>query len=129
MRHRLAAAILLLYPRRVRKRHGPEIVSLVDDLIAAEGRSRHRVFMRLAVDGLVQRVASTATIWTVAAVLAATSSGALAVSDLAAARPFHAVTRTGHAVAVGRHTQGTPDRRSHLASRRSALTLARFSPR
>ena len=39
MRHRLTGAILLLYPRRVREGHGPEIVALIDDLIAHEGRS------------------------------------------------------------------------------------------
>ena len=65
MRHRLTGAILLLYPRRVRKGHGPEIVALIDDLVAHEGSSRVRLFVRLAVDGLVQRVASTATVWTV----------------------------------------------------------------
>ena len=65
MRHRLTGAILLLYPRRVRKGHGPEIVALIDDLIAHEGRSRTRLFIRLAADGLVQRIASTATAWTV----------------------------------------------------------------
>ena len=76
MRRRLTGAILLLYPRRVRERHGPEIVALIEDLIAHEGRSRTGLFIRLAVDGLVQRIASTATVWTVAAVLVATSFGA-----------------------------------------------------
>ena len=85
MRHRLTGAILLLYPRRVREGHGPEIVALIDDLVAHEGRSRARLFIGLAVDGLVQRVASTATVWTVVAVLLATSFGGLAVSDFAAA--------------------------------------------
>jgi hypothetical protein len=85
MRRRFTGAILLLYPRRVRKGHGPEIMVLIDDLIAHEGRSRTGLFIRLAADGLVQRIASTATVWTVVAVLAATSFGGLAVSGFAAA--------------------------------------------
>jgi hypothetical protein len=105
MRHRVTGAILLLYPRRVRKRHGPEIVALIDDLIAHEGRSRSGLFIRLAVDGLVQRVASTATVWTVVAVLAATSFGGLAVSDFAAANATRqGVARTVHTVAPRCHT-------------------------
>lgn len=99
MRHRLAGAILLLYPRRVREGHGPEILSLLDDLIAHEGRSRAGLFMRLALDGMVQRIASTATAWTVVAVLVTTSFGGLAVSNFAAANAFHVAPRTGHAVA------------------------------
>ena len=46
MRHRLTEAILLLYPRRVRERHGPEMTALIDDLIAHEGRSRTGLFTR-----------------------------------------------------------------------------------
>ncbi len=103
MRHRLTAAILLLYPRRVRERHGPEIVTLIDDLVAHERRSRAGLFIRLAVDGLVQRIASTATAWTVVAVLAATSFGGLAVSDFAAANAFHVAPRAVHTVAPARH--------------------------
>ena len=96
MRHRLTGAILLLYPRRVREGHGPEIVALIDDLVAHEGRSRAGLFIGLAVDGLVQRVASTATVWTVVAVLLATSFGGLAVSDFAAANATtKAVPRSG----------------------------------
>jgi hypothetical protein len=96
MRHRLTGAILLLYPCRVREGHGPEIVALIDDLIAHEGRSRTGLFIRLAVDGLVQRIASTATVWTVSAVLAATSFGGLAVSDFAAADAPQVAPRTVH---------------------------------
>ncbi len=99
MRHRLTGAILLLYPRRVREGHGPEIVALIDDLIAHEGRSRTGLFIRLAVDGLVQRIASTATVWTVVAVLVATSFGDLAVSDFAAANALQVVPRTARTVA------------------------------
>jgi hypothetical protein len=107
MRHRLTGAILLLYPRRVREGHGPEIVALIDDLIAHEGRSRTGLFLRLAVDGLVQRIASTATVWTVVAVLVATSVGGLAVSDLAAATALQGVPRTVHTVAPPWRTHQT----------------------
>jgi hypothetical protein len=137
MRHRLTDAILLLYPRRVREGHGPEIIALIDDLIAHEGRSRTGLCIRLAVDGLVQRIASTATVWTVAAVLAATSFGGLAVSDFAAAKAHQVVPRTVHTVAPAGHTDRTPHHapRSHRSSHRSAgikarrLTSVRFSPR
>ena len=108
MSNRLTGAILLLYPRRVREAHGPEIVSLIDDLIAHEGRSRTGLFIRLAVDGLVQRIASTATVWTVVAVLAATSFGDLAISDFAAASAHQGVPRTAHTIAPARHARRTP---------------------
>jgi hypothetical protein len=104
MSNRLTGAILLLYPRRVRKAHGLEIAALIDDLIAHEGRSRTALFIRLAVDGLVQRVASTATVWTAVAVLAATSFGGLVISDLAAASAHQGVPRTVHTIAPARHT-------------------------
>jgi hypothetical protein len=107
MRHRLTDAILMLYPRRVRKGHGPEILALIDDLIAHEGRSPAGLFIRLAVDGLSQRVASTATVWTLVAVLAATSFGGLAVSDFAAASADPGVPRTPHTPAPA------PASRSH----------------
>jgi hypothetical protein len=137
MRHRLTGAILLLYPRRVRKGHGPEIVALVDDLIAHEGRSRTGLLIRLAVDGLVQRIASTATAWTVSAVLVATSFGGLAVSDFAAADAPQVVPRTVHTVAPALHTHQTPHHLPgwHRTSRRPAgmmarrLTSVRVSPR
>jgi hypothetical protein len=123
MRHRLTGAILLLYPRRVREGHGPEIVALIDDLIVHEGRSRTRLFMRLAVDGLVQRIASTATAWSVVAVLVATTFGGLAVSDLAAANAsLQAVPRTVHRVAPASHTHRTPH---HQTSRHSREMIAR----
>ncbi len=96
MRRRLTGAILLLYPRRVRKRHGPEIEALIDDLIAHEGRSRAQLIIRLAVDGLVQRIATTTTTWTVAAVLAAISLSGLAASDFAAASAHEGAPPTMH---------------------------------
>jgi hypothetical protein len=113
MRHRLTGAILLLYPRRVREGHGGEIVALIDDLIAHEGRSRTGLFIRLAADGLVQRIASTATAWTVVAVLAATSFGGLAVSEFASAKP-QPMPRTGHTVAPARHTHRAPHHGTRL---------------
>jgi hypothetical protein len=129
MRHRLAGAILLLYPRRVRRGHGPEIVALIDDLIAHEGRSHASLFIRLAMDGLVQRMASTATVWTVVAVLAATSFGGLVVSDFAAASAHQDVTRTVHVVAPAWHAHQTPHHRPRWSrtSRRSAGTFARHN--
>jgi hypothetical protein len=127
MRHRLTDAILLLYPRRVRKGHGPEIVALIDDLIAHEGRSRTGLCIRLALDGLVQRIASTATVWTVAVVLAATSFGGLAVSDFAAANALQGASRTVHTVAPPRHTHQASHQlpRWHRTSRRSAGRIGR----
>jgi hypothetical protein len=126
MRHRLTGAILLLYPRRVRKRHGPEIVALIDDLIAHERRSRTGLFIRLAVDGMVQRIASTATAWTVVAVLVATSFGGLAASEFASAK-LQVVARTVHAVTPAGHTPQTPHHlpRWHGTSRRSAAMISR----
>ncbi len=108
MKHRLAAAILLLYPRRVRERHGPELIAVIDDLIAHDRRSRTKLLTGLAVDGLVQRIASTTTVWTMAAVLAATSFAGLVVSDLSAAHALQRVPRAVHTVAPAPHAAPTP---------------------
>jgi hypothetical protein len=114
MSNRLTDAILLLYPRRVRDAHGPEIAVLVEDLIAHEGRSPAALCMRLAVDGLVQRTASIATVWTLVAVLAATTFGGLALSDFAAASAFQGAPRTTRTtgttrtVAPAAHMHRTP---------------------
>jgi hypothetical protein len=126
MSRRLTCAILLLYPRRVRDGHGSEIVALIEDLVAHEGRSRAGLFIRLALDGLVQRIATTATAWTLAAVLAATSLGGLAASDFAAASVDQGA-RTVHTAAPARRTHQTPRHppRSRHNSRRSAGTTAR----
>jgi hypothetical protein len=115
MRRRLVDTAVLLYPRRVRERHGPEIVALIDDLVAREGRSRVALCVRLAMDGLVQRIASIATVWTAVAMLAATSFGGLVVADLAAAGARHNVahparTITRHEPHLG--TRTTPSSRS-----------------
>jgi hypothetical protein len=119
MRRRLTRAILLLYPPRVRKGHGPEIAALIDDLIARDGRSRARLFIGLAIDGLVQRTVATTTAWTVVAVLAATSLAGLAVSDFAAASAHQRAPRTIRTVAPGRHTHRTRQRHHDLASGRA----------
>jgi len=111
MSNRLTDAILLLYPRPVRDDHGPEIVVLIDDLIAREGRSAAALYTRMALDGLVQRMTSIATIWTVVAVLATTSFGGLALSDFAAASAFQAAPRTAHTVAPAAHAHRTPRHR------------------
>jgi len=97
MRHRLTHAILLLYPRRVRDRHGPEMVALIDDLIEHDKRSCSRLFIRLAGDGLMQRMASTATAWTAVAVLAATTIGGLAASDFASASAIQTMRQAAQA--------------------------------
>jgi hypothetical protein len=117
MTRRLTRAILLLYPRRVRERHGPEIVALIDELIANEGRSRVRLFIRLAIDGLVQRTATTTTAWTVTAVLTATSLAGLAASGFAAASAHHGALRTVPTVATARHTHTTSNRHEDPARR------------
>lgn len=104
MKRRVAGAILLLYPRRVRRRHGAEIVALIDDLIARDGRARAGLFLRLAVDGVVQRAATTTAAWTVAAVLAATGLTGLAASDFAAASADRGTPSTLHTVSPPRHT-------------------------
>jgi hypothetical protein len=118
---RLVGVILLLYPRRVREGHGAELVRLIDDLIVQEGRSRIGLFMRLAVDGLVQRMASTAAAWSLVAVLATTSVGDLVVSDFAAARAIHRVPRAVQMVAPTSRTQQPsptcPDRPAPTAGR------------
>lgn len=127
MRHRLSTAILLLYPRRVRDGHGPEIVTLMDDLIAHDGRSRTRLFIRLAADGLVQRIASTATAWTAVAVLAATSIGGLAVSEFATANAFPRQPRAAHTIAPPRTRTRTPHRRHHTSHRAARMTARRHT--
>lgn len=121
MSPRLARAILLLYPRRVRQRHGPEIVTLIDDLIAHEGRSRAGLFVRLAADGLVQRIASTAAIWTVVAVLGATTFGGLAVSEFAAARSFQRTPTGVEPVSV--QSQARPASHRRLRQHRDPLRV------
>jgi hypothetical protein len=129
MRRRLVGAILLLYPRRVRKGHGQEIVALIDELITHDGRSRAGLFARLAVDGLAQRIARTATAWTAAAVVGTTSLGGLAVADFAAASAHRDPPRRVTAVAPGRHAYRTPaTRRDHAhTSRDPAQKIARQS--
>jgi hypothetical protein len=121
MSNRLTDAILLLYPRRVRDAHGPEIVALLDDLIAHEGRSPAALHVRLAVDGLVQRVTSIATVWAVVAIVAATTFGGMALSDFAAASAFQAGPRVAHTFAPAAHAFRSPHHR-HARTARDAPT-------
>jgi hypothetical protein len=129
MRRRVTRMILLLYPRRVRTRHGAEIAGLIDDLIAHDGRSRARLFTRLALDGLIQRTATTTTVWTAVAVLAATSLGGLAASGFAAASAQGGAPRTTStaAPAPARHVHQTPhlDRHPCAASAMKQPSLGR----
>lgn len=110
---RLISATLLLYPRAVRRGHGAELESLVEELIEREGASRPRVMTRLAFDGLTQRLATRATVLVVSGTLLMTSIGGLAVSDFAAA----AASARG---AVPAHTEPAP---------RLTLTPRRAEPR
>lgn len=121
MRPRLTRVILVLYPRRVRKRHGPEIVALIDELIAHDGRSRARLFTRLALDGLVQRTATIITAWTVAGALAITGVAGLAVSDFATASAHQRALRTTPTISPARGRQ-TPRHHHHPASQRRSST-------
>lgn len=89
MTQRLISGILLLYPRRVREAHGPELAALIDDLIAHDGRSPTGLLARLAIDGMIQRFAQTATIRSIATLMAATCIGGLTASGLASATSFH----------------------------------------
>ncbi len=127
MRRRVTRTILLLYPRRVRNRHGTEIAALIDDLITHDGRSRARLFIRLAVDGLIQRTATTTTVWTAVAVLAATSLGGLAASGFAAASAQGGAPRTTPTVTPARHVHQTPhlDRHPCAASAMKQRSLGR----
>ena len=120
MNRRVFNAVLLLYPRRVRRTHGPELLVLVDDLVVRDGRSRIGLITRLAIDGLVQRAVSTATAWTVAAVLATTSFAGLVASNFAAASPFH---RAGQAAHVVRHVPRGAGPVSRHRHRRRQLRL------
>ena len=49
---RALAWVLLLYPRQMRRRYGPEIAELTRDLIRLEDRSSVRLLVSLAVHGL-----------------------------------------------------------------------------
>ena len=135
MRHRLARAILLLYPRRVRHGHGPELLALMDDLVTHEGRSPATLLVRLAFDGLAQRAVSTATVWTVMAVLVTISFSDLALSDFSSAsalphRPgFIAPGRTRRASRPkANQRQGrerSPQSQTRTAEHRGTLLLRR----
>jgi len=104
MSNRLIHAILLLYPRRVRDAHGPEIVVLIDDLIAHEDVASRAPACAWRWTGWSNAWPRSPTVWTVVAVLAATTFGGLALSDFAAASAFQGVPRTARTVAPAAHT-------------------------
>ena len=56
MSNRLLRAILLLYPRAFRRRYGPEIQDLVNDLAAAGDRSRLRLAGGLLLSAAAERL-------------------------------------------------------------------------
>ncbi|HET9073399.1 MAG TPA: hypothetical protein VFN48_02375 [Solirubrobacteraceae bacterium] len=114
---RLVSAVLWLYPRPVRVRHGAELESLVEELIARDGASTSAVVTRLAADGLSQRLMSRATVWLVLGTLLVSSAGSLAVSDLAtaSARP-----RTAHPHTHRGFPQPAPSARPHVRARHDA---------
>lgn len=134
---RLISAVLLLYPRSVRRRHGAELASLVEELIRHEGRSRPRVMSRLVLDGVIQRLTARATAWAVALGLALMTFGGLAASDFAAASAQQSrAHRAGVAQAAGPRldtravTSTRRDRRvpePTLRRRRQAQSTARRS--
>jgi hypothetical protein len=121
---RLISATLLLYPRAVRRGHGAELESLVQELIERDGASRPRVMTRLALDGLTQRLTTRATAMVLAGTLGLTSLGGLVVSDFAAASahgavPAHRVQRPNiRATSLRIHRPRAQDPRPHHASRR-----------
>ncbi len=123
---RLISATLLLYPRAVRRGHGAELESLVQELIERDGASRPRVMTRLALDGLTQRMTTRATAMVVGATLLVTSFGGLAVSDFAAASARDAVpahrAHPAHVQVIAAPERSAPARdvRLHHVRRRSA---------
>lgn len=119
MNRHLVRAILLIYPRRVRRTHGREIIVLVDDLAVRDGRPLARLLLRLAFDGLIQRLVSTAVAWTAVVVLAATTLGDLALSDFAAASGHPGIPAPARA--ASRQVTAAPPQRGHDADPGNAL--------
>jgi hypothetical protein len=105
---RTIAAVLLLYPRRIRVHHGAELECLLEDLISRDGVSRPSAVTRLALDGIGQRLLSRATQWAVIVTLTGTSLLSLAVSDLASASPHPGVRARVSRLDVRHHRLETP---------------------
>ncbi len=120
---RLISAALLLYPRAVRRHHGAELESLVEELIERDGASRPVLVGRLLADGLVQRLTSRSTAWVVAVTLVITSVGGLAVSDFATASA-HRREPVQAAPATLTHTAVTNARRARAHHRRRRAATA-----
>jgi hypothetical protein len=82
---RVLAWVLLLYPRRIRRRYGHEITQLTLELIRFERRSPVRLFGSLAVHGLGCRMAWVARTRVATAVAVATSFACVALVNMGAA--------------------------------------------
>ena len=82
---RVLAWVLLLYPRHVRRRYGPEIAELTLDLIRLERRSPVRLLGSLAVHGLGCRMAWFVRTRVVTGLAVATSFACMALVDMGAA--------------------------------------------
>jgi hypothetical protein len=123
---RLISATLLLYPPAVRRSHGAELESLVQELIERDGASAPRVMGRLALDGLSQRLSTRATAVIVTGTLLVMSIGGLTVSDFAAASAHGAVPARSahiqsiHARSTHHQVRADHDLRPRHAVRRSA---------
>jgi hypothetical protein len=129
---RALAWVLLLYPRQMRRRYGPEIAELTRDLIRLEDRSSVRLLVSLAVHGLGCRMAWFARARVVTAVAVTTSVACVALVNMGAASakqgdPTPRQAKTGlHAAEQG---PGTVRRASSRASRRSFVSRSRPKPR
>jgi hypothetical protein len=82
---RVLAWVLLLYPRQMRRRYGPEIAEVTLDLIRLERRSPARLLCSLAVHGLGCRLAWFARTRVATAVAVATSVACVALVNMGAA--------------------------------------------
>ena len=94
---RMLAWVLLLYPRRMRRRYGPEIAELTLDLIRLERRSPIRLLSSLAVHGLGCRLAWFARTRVATAIAVTTSVACVALVNMGAAsakQPASHQTRT-----------------------------------
>lgn len=126
---RALAWVLLLYPRQMRRRYGPEIAEVTMDLIRLERRSPARLLSSLAVHGLGCRLTWFARTRLATAVAVATSVACVALVNMGAAsakQPASHGTRTQlHAPAPRR--SNAPART--LSLRRSHTVHARVPAR
>jgi hypothetical protein len=82
---RALAWVLLLYPRRMRRRYGAEIAELTEDLIRLERRSPVRLLCSLAVHGIGCRLAWFARTRVATAIAVSTSVACVALVNMGAA--------------------------------------------